>query len=50
MTDSPSSILLLRIQSVGSNTNLWGGYLRAAAELIGPVSLRNATAPSLAAL
>lgn len=27
MTDTPSSILLLRLQSVGSNTNLWGGYL-----------------------
>lgn len=27
MTDSPSSILLTREQSTGSNTNLWGGYL-----------------------
>src|SRR4051812_41031228 len=30
MTDTPSSILLLRLQSVGSNTNLWGGYLNTA--------------------
>ncbi len=27
MTDTPSSILLTREQSTGSNTNLWGGYL-----------------------
>jgi hypothetical protein len=27
MTDTPSAILLLRLQSTGSNTNLWGGYL-----------------------
>jgi len=27
MTDSASSILLQRIQSVGSNVNLWGGYV-----------------------
>lgn len=27
MTDSPSTILLTREQSTGSNTNLWGGYL-----------------------
>lgn len=27
MTDTPSSILLQRLQSTGSNTNLWGGYL-----------------------
>lgn len=27
MTDTPSSILLLRLQSTGSNTNLWGGYI-----------------------
>lgn len=27
MADTPSSILLLRLQSTGSNTNLWGGYL-----------------------
>lgn len=27
MTDTASSILLLRLQSTGSNTNLWGGYL-----------------------
>lgn len=30
MTDTPSSILLLRLQSTGSNTNLWGGYLNTA--------------------
>lgn len=30
MADSPSSILLLRLQSTGSNTNLWGGYLNTA--------------------
>lgn len=27
MSDTPSSILLTREQSTGSNTNLWGGYL-----------------------
>lgn len=27
MADTPSSILLTREQSTGSNTNLWGGYL-----------------------
>jgi hypothetical protein len=27
VADTPSSILLLRLQSTGSNTNLWGGYL-----------------------
>ena len=27
MTDTPSSILLTREQSTGSNVNLWGGYL-----------------------
>lgn len=27
MTDTPSAILLQRIQSTGSNTNLWGGYV-----------------------
>jgi hypothetical protein len=27
MTDSPSPVLQLRIQSVGSNVNLWGGYI-----------------------
>ena len=27
MADTPSSILLTREQSVGSNTNTWGGYL-----------------------
>lgn len=30
MADTPSSILLLRLQSTGSNTNLWGGYLNTA--------------------
>lgn len=34
MTDTPSSILLLRLQSVGSNTNLWGGYLNAALQTL----------------
>lgn len=34
MTDTPSSILLLRLQSVGSNTNLWGGYLNTALQTI----------------
>lgn len=34
MTDTPSSILLLRLQSVGSNTNLWGGYLNAAMQTL----------------
>ncbi|MGE3476973.1 MAG: hypothetical protein AB7H70_14320 [Rhodospirillaceae bacterium] len=27
MSDSPSPVLQLRIQSVGSNVNLWGGYI-----------------------
>lgn len=27
MADSPSPILQMRIQSVGSNVNLWGGYI-----------------------
>lgn len=27
MTDNPSPILLMREQSTGSNTNLWGGYV-----------------------
>lgn len=27
MADSPSLVLQLRIQSVGSNVNLWGGYI-----------------------
>lgn len=27
MTDTPSPVLQLRIQSVGSNVNLWGGYI-----------------------
>lgn len=34
MTDTPSSILLLRLQSTGSNTNLWGGYLNTAMQTL----------------
>lgn len=34
MADSASSILLLRLQSTGSNTNLWGGYLNTALSTI----------------
>lgn len=34
MADTPSSILLLRLQSVGSNTNLWGGYLNTALQTL----------------
>lgn len=34
MTDTPSSILLLRLQSLGSNTNLWGGYLNVAMQML----------------
>lgn len=34
MTDTPSSILLLRLQSVGSNVNLWGGYLNTALQTL----------------
>lgn len=34
MTDTASSILLLRLQSTGSNTNLWGGYLNTAMSTI----------------
>jgi hypothetical protein len=30
VADTPSSILLLRLQATGSNTNLWGGYLNTA--------------------
>jgi hypothetical protein len=30
MVDTPSSILLLRLQSTGSNLNTWGGYLNTA--------------------
>ncbi len=30
MADTPSSILLLRLQSTGSNVNLWGGYINTA--------------------
>lgn len=34
MTDSPSSILLLRLQSTGSNVNTWGGYLNTALQTL----------------
>lgn len=34
MADTPSSILLLRLQSTGSNTNLWGGYLNTALQML----------------
>lgn len=34
MADTPSSILLLRLQSTGSNTNLWGGYLNTGLQTI----------------
>lgn len=34
MADAPSAILLLRLQSTGSNTNLWGGYLNAALQML----------------
>lgn len=34
MVDTPSSILLLRLQATGSNTNLWGGYLNTAMQMI----------------
>lgn len=34
MADTPSSILLLRLQSTGSNTNLWGGYLNTALQTL----------------
>jgi hypothetical protein len=34
LTDTPSSILLLRLQSLGSNTNLWGGYLNVAMQML----------------
>lgn len=34
MTDTPSTILLLRLQSTGSNVNLWGGYLNTAMQMI----------------
>lgn len=30
MVDSPSTILLVRLQGTGGNTNLWGGYLNTA--------------------
>ena len=30
MADTPSSILLLRLQGVGGNVNTWGGYLNTA--------------------
>lgn len=34
MADTPSAILLLRLQSTGSNTNLWGGYLNTALQTL----------------
>ncbi len=34
MTDTPSAILLLRLQSTGSNTNLWGGYINVALQTL----------------
>jgi hypothetical protein len=34
MADTPSAILLLRLQSVGSNTNLWGSYLNVALQTL----------------
>ena len=34
MTDTASSILLLRLQSTGSNTNLWGGYINTSLQTI----------------
>lgn len=34
MADTPSSILLLRLQSTGSNVNLWGGYLNTALQTL----------------
>jgi len=34
MADTPSSILLLRLQSTGSNTNLWGGYINVALQTL----------------
>lgn len=34
MVDTPSSVLLLRLQATGSNTNLWGGYLNTAMQMI----------------
>lgn len=34
MADTASSILLLRLQSLGSNTNLWGGYLNTAMQTL----------------
>ena len=34
MVDTPSTILLLRLQATGSNTNLWGGYLNTAMQMI----------------
>lgn len=34
MVDTPSSILLLRLQATGSNTNLWGGYLNTAMQTL----------------
>ena len=34
MTDTASTVLLLRLQSTGSNVNLWGGYLNTAMQMI----------------
>ena len=34
MADTPSPILLLRIQSTGSNVNLWGGYINTSLEIL----------------
>lgn len=34
MADSPSAILLLRLMSTGSQTNLWGGYLNVAMQTL----------------
>jgi len=34
MADTPSAVLLLRLQSTGSNTNLWGGYLNTALQTL----------------
>lgn len=34
MADSASAILLVRLQSTGSNTNLWGGYINDNLEIL----------------
>lgn len=34
MADTPSSVLLLRLQSTGSNVNTWGGYLNTALQTL----------------